>query len=120
MARFAGHGLTFLVILVSVLVTTPYVIKAAVTCEQVVNYLTPCIPFGVFGGSVPEECCAGVKGLHDAEVTTEDRRTACGCIQKGCAMIPGLDYDRVNTLGDLCGAPCPYKVYPSTNCSQVS
>ncbi|PQM40266.1 non-specific lipid-transfer protein 1-like [Prunus yedoensis var. nudiflora] len=120
MARYAVCGAAFIVVLLCELITTPYVINATVTCGQVVTLLTPCIPFGVFGGTVPPECCAGIKGLHDAQNTAEDRRTACSCIQQGAALIPGIDYDRINTLGDRCGSPCPYKVYPSTNCSEVS
>ncbi|CAL8998818.1 unnamed protein product, partial [Prunus brigantina] len=119
MARSAVCGAAFIVVLLCVLMTTPYVINATVTCSQVVTLLTPCIPFGVYGGTVPPECCAGIKGLHDAQNTAEDRRTACSCIQQGAAMIPGIDYDRINTLGDRCGSPCPYKVYPSTNCSEL-
>ncbi|KAB2607227.1 non-specific lipid-transfer protein 1-like [Pyrus ussuriensis x Pyrus communis] len=120
MPKTAVSSAAFTVVLLSMLVTAPYTVNATVTCGQVVTLLTPCIPFGVFGGDVPPDCCAGIKGLHDIQNTAEDRRTACSCIQKGAAMIPGLDYDRVNTLGDRCGSPCPYTVYPSTNCSEVN
>ncbi|KAM5582976.1 non-specific lipid-transfer protein 1-like [Rosa sericea] len=120
MARFEVYGFAFMVLLVSMVVTTPYATNATITCGEVTALLTPCIPFGVLGGIVLPDCCAGIKGLNAAQNTTEDRRTACTCIQEGAARIPGIDYDRINTLGDLCGSPCPYKVYPSTDCSQVS
>ncbi|XP_050368345.1 non-specific lipid-transfer protein 1-like [Argentina anserina] len=118
MARFEV-GIAFMVLLASMAVTT-CVTKATITCGEVTALLIPCIPFGVLGGIVPPGCCAGIKGLNAAQNTTEDRRIACTCIQEGAAGIPGIDYDRINMLGDLCGSACPYKVYPSTNCSQVS
>lgn len=62
MARSAVCGAAFIVVLLCMLMTSPYVINAKVTCGQVVTLLTPCIPFGVFGGTVPPECCAGIKG----------------------------------------------------------
>ena len=117
MARFEV-GVTFMVLLVSMAASTPYVTKATITFGEVTALLTPCIPYGVLGGIVPPGCCAGIKGLNAAQNTTEDRRTACTCIQQGAAGIPGIDYDRINMLGDLCGSKCPYKVYPSTDCSQ--
>ncbi|XP_024156622.1 non-specific lipid-transfer protein 1 [Rosa chinensis] len=98
MARFEVYGFAFMMLLVSMLVTTPYVSNATITCGEVTTLLTPCIPFGVFGGVVPPDCCAGIKGLNAAKKTTEDRRTACTCIQEGAARIPGIDYDRINML----------------------
>ncbi|CAN6696346.1 unnamed protein product [Malus baccata var. baccata] len=118
MAGPSVSGAAFTVVLLCMLVTARYAVNATVTCGQVVQLLTPCIPFGVFGGDVPPDCGAGIKGMHDIQKTAEDQRTACSCIQQGAAMIPGLDYDRVNTLGDRCSSPCPYTVYPSTNCSE--
>ena len=117
MARFQV-GVAFMVILISMAMNTPHVTKATITCGEVTTLLTPCIPFGVLGGIVLPDCCAGIKGLNAAQNTTEDRRTDCTCIQEGAARIPGIDYDRINMLGNLCGSPCPYKVYPSTDCSQ--
>ncbi|KAI5321530.1 hypothetical protein L3X38_030601 [Prunus dulcis] len=114
-------GVALLPLLICILVTAPCVTNATITCGEVTALLTPCIPFGVFGGTVPPDCCKGIKGLNAAQnATAEDRRIACSCIQEGAAMIPGINYDRINTLGDVCGSPCPYKVYPSTDCSKVN
>ncbi|KAM6597591.1 hypothetical protein CsatA_008115 [Cannabis sativa] len=90
-----------------------------ITCEQVTNWLTPCISYGVFGGTVSPECCQGIKDLIAAKRTKDDMRASCSCIQKGAAMIPGIDYDRINNIPTLCGTSCHYKVYPSTDCSKV-
>ncbi|XP_070674762.1 non-specific lipid-transfer protein 1-like [Malus domestica] len=89
-----------IVAIVFLLVTAPSVTNATITCGEVVVLLTPCIPFGVFGGTVPPDCCKGIKGLNAAKKTTMDRRIACSCIQEGAARIPGINYDRINTLCD--------------------
>ncbi|PON37680.1 Lipid transfer protein/Par allergen [Parasponia andersonii] len=103
------------------LLAAPSRVDAAsnITCEQVTTWLTPCISYGVFGGTVAPECCQGIKDLNAAYHTKDDIRAACTCIQDGAAMIPGIDYDRINNIPGLCGTSCPYKVYPSTNCSKV-
>lgn len=64
------------------------------------------------------ECCAGIKELHAIKITTEDIRAACTCIKQGAAIIPGIDYERVNQLPAKCGTTSPYKIYPSTDCSK--
>ncbi|GMN23365.1 hypothetical protein TIFTF001_000106 [Ficus carica] len=91
---------------------------ATLTCEQVTEWLTPCIPYGVYGGTVAPECCSGIYKLNAAYKSNDDIRAACTCIQDGAAAIPLLDYDRINEIPGLCGTSCPYKVYPSTNCSR--
>ncbi|GAY65484.1 hypothetical protein CUMW_241440 [Citrus unshiu] len=70
----------------------------AITCEQVTIWLTPCISYSVL----------------------EDRRTQCNCVKEGAARIPGLDYDRVNMLPDICGSKCPYKLTHDLDCSKVN
>ncbi|KAL5580529.1 hypothetical protein UlMin_012971 [Ulmus minor] len=119
MAKFAGNSKAVLVVvLVCLLVVAPGA-EAAVTCEQVTNWLTPCISYGVFGGTVLPACCEGIKELNNSYQTKEDIRESCSCIQDGAARIPGIDYDRINQIPGLCGTTCPFKVYPSTDCSKV-
>lgn len=88
------------------------------TCIQVTMWLTPCISYGVLGGEVPSMCCQGVHSLNAAYKTRDDRRGACQCIKDGAACIPGLNYDRINQIGHKCGSNCPFKVYPTTDCSK--
>ena len=108
------------VVVVLMLAVAPSSAKAEanITCEQVTNWLTPCISYGVFGGTVTPECCQGIKDLNAHYYTKDDIRAACQCVQDGAAMIPGIDYDRINQIPGLCGTSCPYKVYPSTDCSK--
>lgn len=92
--------------------------EATVTCEQVTIWLTPCIAYAVMGGSVSPLCCQGVYSLNKAYKNGDDRRGACQCIKDTAAYIPGIDYNRVNAIPGKCGTKCPYKVYPSTDCSK--
>ncbi|KAF5744446.1 non-specific lipid-transfer protein 1-like isoform X1 [Tripterygium wilfordii] len=109
------------VLIMSILVGVPEANAAsAITCEQVTIWLTPCIGYGVLGGVVPDACCSGIKALNAASKTAEDRRTQCQCVKEGAARIPGLNYDRVNTLPDICGSACPYKLSPTLDCSKLN
>ncbi|KAL5555243.1 hypothetical protein UlMin_037479 [Ulmus minor] len=118
MAKFAGTSKVALMVVLSYMLVVAHA-EAALTCEQVTNWLTPCISYGVFGGTVAPACCEGIKELHAAKQTKEDIRVSCSCIKDGAARIPGIDYDRINQLPGLCGTTSPYKVYPSTDCSKV-
>ncbi|PON37679.1 Lipid transfer protein/Par allergen [Parasponia andersonii] len=81
---------------------------ANIACEQVTNWLIPCISYGVLGGTVAPECCQGLKELIAAKHTQDDRRrVSCHCIQEGAARIPGINYDRINDLPGLCSTSCP-------------
>ncbi|XP_054799549.1 non-specific lipid-transfer protein 1-like [Prosopis cineraria] len=89
------------------------------TCDQVTIWLTPCISYAVLGGDVSPLCCQGVHSLNAAYKTADDRQGACQCIKDKAAYIPGINYDRVNKIGHNCGSNCPFKVYPTTDCSKV-
>ncbi|KAF7833837.1 non-specific lipid-transfer protein 1-like [Senna tora] len=88
------------------------------TCDQVTIWLTPCISYAVIGGKVSELCCKGIYSLNAAYKSGQDRRAACQCIKTKAANIPGINYDRVNAIAPKCGTKCPFKVYPTTNCSK--
>ncbi|KAH9668416.1 non-specific lipid-transfer protein [Citrus sinensis] len=83
--------------------TAPLNVATAITCEQVTIWLTPCISYGVLGGAVQPACY---------------RRIQCNCVKEGAARIPGLDYDRVNMLPDICRSKCPYKLTHDLDCSK--
>ncbi|KAI9095015.1 hypothetical protein K1719_026479 [Acacia pycnantha] len=90
------------------------------TCDQITIWLTPCISYAVLGEEVSPLCCQGVRSLNAAKKTTDDRRGACQCIKDKAAYIPGINYDRVNQICPKCASNCPYKVYPTTDCSKVN
>ena len=55
---------------------------AEIQCGQVVRYLTPCISYVSNGGTVPAECCSGIKSLYSLAQTTADRQSVCKCLSK--------------------------------------
>lgn len=118
MAKFAVGEVVMVVVIACMLVGSAPWVKATITCLQVTNLLTPCISYGVMGGTVSPECCTGIYELNAAYKTTEDIRKACSCVKDGAAMIPGINYDRINEIPGKCNTTCPYKVYPDTDCSR--
>ncbi|XP_049374996.1 non-specific lipid-transfer protein 2 isoform X2 [Solanum verrucosum] len=64
-------------------------------------------------------CCGGVKGLLGAAKTPEDRKTACTCLKSAANSIKGIDTGKAAGLPGVCGVSIPYKISPSTDCSQV-
>ncbi|XP_027336855.1 non-specific lipid-transfer protein 1-like [Abrus precatorius] len=98
--------------------------QGAVTCGQVVNNLTPCISYVVYGGNmVPAQCCSGVKNLNSMARTTPDRQTVCNCI-KNAVSNSGFTYTSFNLnlaagLPRKCGVNIPYQISPNTDCSRV-
>ncbi|CAL1368399.1 unnamed protein product [Linum trigynum] len=94
--------------------------KAEISCLQITMQLTPCIPYGVLGGSVPPACCQGVKDSMALVNTTEDLRAKCQCVKDGAAGIPGINYTRVNELPSICHVTVPYVVSPETDCSKLT
>lgn len=97
--------------------------QAAVTCGQVVNNLTPCVSYIVYGGNtVPVQCCNGVRNLNGMAQTTPDRRAVCNCI-KNAVSSSGFTYSNFNLnlaagLPKKCGVNIPYQISPNTNCNR--
>ncbi|XP_020234096.1 non-specific lipid-transfer protein 1 [Cajanus cajan] len=95
-----------------------------VTCGQVVNNLTPCISYVVYGGAtVPSQCCNGIKNLYSLAQTKPDRQAVCNCI-KGSVRNSGFTYSNFNLnlaagLPKKCGVNIPYQISPNTDCSRV-
>ncbi|XWS09500.1 hypothetical protein CRYUN_Cryun40dG0089900 [Craigia yunnanensis] len=95
--------------------------QGAITCGQVTSALSPCIGYlrSNGGGSVPPNCCSGIKSLNSAAQTTPDRQTACNCIKSASGAISGINYSLASGLPGKCGVSIPYKISPSTDCSKV-
>ncbi|KAI4307545.1 hypothetical protein L6164_030721 [Bauhinia variegata] len=120
MAEFAVSKckVALAVVMGCMLVTASYG-KATLTCDEVTIWLTPCISYAVMGGNVSSLCCQGVYTINAAYKNADDRRAACQCIKDKAAKIPGIDYNRINEIPAKCNTTCPYKVYPSTDCSKL-
>ncbi|KAL2337599.1 hypothetical protein Fmac_012045 [Flemingia macrophylla] len=97
--------------------------QGAVTCGQVVNNLTPCISYVVYGGAtVPAQCCNGIRNLYGLAQTKPDRQAVCNCI-KDSVRNSGFTYSNFNlnlaaNLPQKCGVNIPYQISPNTDCSR--
>ncbi|XP_004506487.1 non-specific lipid-transfer protein 1-like [Cicer arietinum] len=98
--------------------------EGAVTCGQVVNNLTSCVSYIMYGGNtVPAQCCNGVRNLNAMAQTTPDRRAVCSCI-KNAVSSSGFTYSNTNlnlaaSLPRRCGVNIPYQISPNTDCNSV-
>ncbi|KAE9610796.1 hypothetical protein Lal_00021187 [Lupinus albus] len=116
--------LVFLAIVFIALGATSPAAEGTVSCGQVVNNLTPCVSYVVYGGStVPAQCCNGIKNLNGMAQNTPDRQTVCNCI-KNAVSSSGFTYSNVNLdlaagLPKKCGVNIPYEISPTTDCSRV-
>ncbi|KAI9073179.1 hypothetical protein K1719_044854 [Acacia pycnantha] len=93
----------------------------AVTCQDVTNDLSPCVPYIVNGGAVPGQCCTGVKTLFGQAQTTPDRQAVCSCIKNAIRNIP-YNNNNLNLAAGLprkCGVNLPYQISPNIDCSRV-
>ncbi|KAL4610912.1 hypothetical protein ACB092_08G086700 [Castanea dentata] len=98
MARFAVSTEAFTTVLVVCMLVSSAHVDASITYAEVATLLTACISYAIFGGTVPQACCEGVKAVHAGSTTVEDHRAICGCIMDGISRIPGINYDLVGTL----------------------
>ncbi|KAG5092454.1 hypothetical protein JHK82_051232 [Glycine max] len=97
--------------------------QAAVTCNQVVSNLTPCISYVLNGGkTVPGPCCNGIKTLFNLAHSTPDRQTVCKCIKNAVSAFHygKSNVDRAAALPKQCGVNIPYQISPSTDCTRVT
>ncbi|XP_008798560.1 non-specific lipid-transfer protein 1-like [Phoenix dactylifera] len=108
-----------LVALLAVMLVAGPRMADAITCGQVVSFLTPCIAYARNGGPIPAGCCSGVKGLVAAAKSTPDRQTACSCLKRAAASISGLNTGLIAGVPAKCGVRIPYSISPSTDCSKV-
>uniref|UniRef100_A0A6N2K9M2 Non-specific lipid-transfer protein n=1 Tax=Salix viminalis TaxID=40686 RepID=A0A6N2K9M2_SALVM len=96
--------------------------KAAISCNQVVSALTPCISYVVSNGALTQQCCQAIKGLNSAAQTTPDRQGVCTCLKNTASQFA---YNSRNValaagLPGKCGVKLPYKIDPSTDCKRYA
>ncbi|CAN0920746.1 Non-specific lipid-transfer protein 4 [Linum grandiflorum] len=113
-----------LLLICSIMVITMapnYYVKAQqMSCSQINTLLIPCIPYSMQRTEAPTTaCCQGVNTLSLVK-TTEEARANCQCVKDGTALVPGVNYDRVNDTPTKCGTKQLYVVTPNTDCSKVT
>ncbi|CAF2019348.1 unnamed protein product [Brassica napus] len=77
--------------------------ESTITCGTVTSTLARCIGYLTNSGSLPSDCCVGVKSLNQMAQTTPDRRQVCECLKSAAKDITGLNTDLVATLPTTCG-----------------
>nr|ABK41612.1 lipid transfer protein [Lilium longiflorum] len=102
----------------SIFVITPNPVLAAITCQQVTVAVTPCIGYARTGGTMPPDCCNGVRNLNSAAKNTPDRQQACICL-KQMSSIPGINMSIVSEIPAKCNVNIGYPIAMSTDCSKV-
>ncbi|GKV02301.1 hypothetical protein SLEP1_g14755 [Rubroshorea leprosula] len=105
------------VVLLSMVVSAP--VAQALTCNEVISGLTPCIGYLTGSGALSSGCCSGVQSLNSAAKTTADRQAACNCLKNTAKSMTGINYGLAAGLPGKCGVNIPYAISPSTDCSKV-
>ncbi|GAV67300.1 Tryp_alpha_amyl domain-containing protein [Cephalotus follicularis] len=115
-----ANKLAFMLFVCLVVVSAPKC-KAAVSCNQMVSELTPCIGYVANGGTVSSDCCNGVKTLYSQAKDTSSRQGICNCMKRAISGIPYTAYNLglASGLPAKCGVNIPYKIDPSTNCASI-
>lgn len=115
------RALHLVCLVVCIMVMTASTTKAAISCNQVINTLTPCISYVVGNGALTDNCCNAIRGLNSAARTTPDRQSVCTCLKNTASQF---SYNSRNValaagLPGKCGVKLPYKIDPSTDCKSV-
>ncbi|KAI5561501.1 hypothetical protein POPTR_016G135800v4 [Populus trichocarpa] len=115
------RALHLVCLVVCIMVMTASTTKAAISCNQVINTLTPCISYVVGNGALTGNCCNAIRGLNSAARTTPDRQSVCTCLKNTASQF---SYNSRNValaagLPGKCGVKLPYKIDPSTDCKSV-
>ncbi|XP_021756173.1 non-specific lipid-transfer protein 1-like [Chenopodium quinoa] len=105
-------------IFITMMVVAPHAVQAF-SCGQVVTMLMPCLNYLKKGGSIPANCCGGVKDLANLAKTRPDRQAACKCI-KPAAKSYGINYDLANKLPKACGVNYKINISPDIDCNKVT
>lgn len=118
MARSISAAAAALLLLLLALAAVPRR-EAAVTCGNVVAFLSPCIAYARGTTTAPSAaCCSGVRGLNQAAQTTPDRQTACKCIKSTVTSVSGIKPAIVSGIPGKCSVNVPYPISPSVDCSK--
>ncbi|KAI3781465.1 hypothetical protein L2E82_11480 [Cichorium intybus] len=92
--------------------------EGQVSCPLVVTSLLPCATYLTSGGPISRRCCSGVRSLQKAASTTDDRQTACQCMEQAAAIFPGINIYNARSLPAKCNVDVAYDINPDTDCSK--
>ncbi|XP_074294204.1 putative non-specific lipid-transfer protein 14 [Silene latifolia] len=109
-------------ILLIVLVSPKWQVKAEIDCPTVTQLLSTCSAFITFGTPDPlpgSPCCDAMVGLSHLGDSTENRQSICKCIM---GLIDTYDPNStaIATLPGYCGVSLGFIVEPNIDCSMIS
>ncbi|XP_009609143.2 non-specific lipid-transfer protein 1-like [Nicotiana tabacum] len=93
--------------------------KALLSCDTVYSSLQPCIGYVLGGGTLPPDCCGGLKSLLTVAKTTLDRQSFCSCVKGVASSATPEELARANGLAGRCHARVLFKIRPDMDCSKV-
>uniref|UniRef100_A0A6N2K7N7 Non-specific lipid-transfer protein n=1 Tax=Salix viminalis TaxID=40686 RepID=A0A6N2K7N7_SALVM len=115
------RSLKFVCLVVCAVVMAASTAEAAISCNQVVSALTPCISYVVSNGALTQQCCQAIRGLNSAAKTTPDRQGVCTCLKNTASQFASNSRNVALAAGlpGKCGVKLPYKIDPSTDCKRI-
>ncbi|AES79828.2 Lipid transfer protein [Medicago truncatula] len=94
--------------------------NASLTCDEVKQNLTPCLPYvtNPHTLSPPDQCCNGVKTVNDNAQIKPDRQDVCRCLKSLLTGVPGLNGTVASTLPSDCGINFRCPIGPDMDCDK--
>lgn len=78
--------------------------EGAPSCSEMVNQLSPCIPYLMENQAKPSAaCCNGVKYISKYSKKKRDREAICQCLESSAQIYPLIDLSLVSSLPKNCG-----------------
>lgn len=110
-------GVTATLVAVLVVATLAATLGEAISCNDIVNTLYPCLSYLTGGGVPSESCCGGVRSVSGSMQSQQDRKTACYCI-KSAASSYGVNTGNAASLPGKCGVSIGMTFSPNMDCNQ--
>ncbi|KAI3824048.1 hypothetical protein L1987_05495 [Smallanthus sonchifolius] len=91
----------------------------AISCGDLSNMLSPCLPYLRSGsGSPTKACCDGAKKVAGATKSQADRRAVCNCVKGASAQLK-VRPDAAKSLPGKCGVSTSIPINPNVNCNTI-
>ncbi|XP_057804325.1 non-specific lipid-transfer protein 3-like [Salvia miltiorrhiza] len=80
--------------------------------------MQPCRNYLKSGGSVPADCCKGVKTLNSTATTPAKKRQFCDCLKSEAKSL-GVNSQYASSLPKKCSVNLRYPINYNFNCSSI-
>ncbi|XP_066378897.1 non-specific lipid-transfer protein 1-like [Miscanthus floridulus] len=94
-------------------------VRADISCPDVLNDLSPCLPFLQGNAPLPsDQCCGGVRALYAAADTRPARQATCRCLKAAYLQVHA-QLPAAQALPGDCGVPISYEITPDIDCDKI-